>query len=169
MNTFTHYTPYSSGTETFDIDYNSYNPYSNQPQHIDTNGTYYRKVHENKVFTFNKIENYIEFKENYNQLHIYDSTETVNPYLSSLFSMYVSTCNKELTETRKEIQYIDIKEPAEFQFVYMNINKEPGNRRAAIRHHIMQYKKKRGPYKHISKNMLKKLNIDDKVINNYKI
>ena len=84
MNTFTHYTPYSSGTETFDIDYNSYNPYSNQPQHIDINGTYYRKVHENKVFTFNKIEDYIEFKENYNQLHIYDSTETVNPYLSSL-------------------------------------------------------------------------------------
>ena len=160
MNTFTHYTPYSSGTETFDIDYNSYNPYSNQHQHVDTNGTYYRKVHENKVFTFRKIENYIEFKENYNQLHIYDSAETVSPYLSSLFSMYVSTRNKELTETRKEIQYIDIKEPAEFQ---------PGNRRAAIRHHIMQYKKKRGPYKHISKNMLKKLNIDDKIINNYKI
>ena len=51
----------------------------------------------------------------------------------------------------------------------MNINKEPGNRRAAIRHHIMQYKKKRGPYKHISKNMLKKLNIGEKVINNYEI
>lgn len=162
MNTFTHYTPYSSGTETFDIDYNSY---SNQSQHIDTNGTYYSKVHENTVFTFNKIEDYIEFKENYNQIHIYDSTETVNPYLNSLFSKR----NKELTETRKEIQYIDIKEPAEFQFVYMNINKEPGNRRVAIRHHIMQYKKKRGPYKHISKNMLKKLNIDDKIINNYQV